>query len=94
MAVLTLKVGIKQAVVDEQAKEIREMPARYIETTRAMDKEICLGLNQIDKVMTLTSGRNVTHSVEANKEGKNEKAVTVDIDDRLPADLIKLLNED
>lgn len=94
VAALTTKVSNKQAVIDEQAKEIKEMPARYIETTRAMDKEICLGLNQIDKVMSMTSTRNVAPSVEAGKEVKNDKAVTVDIDDRLPDNLIKLLNED
>lgn len=94
ISTLNTSLVIKQAVIDEQAKEIKEMPARYIETTRAMDKEICLGLNQIDKVMSLTSGRNVVPSVDASKEVKNEKAVTVDIDDRLPDNLIKLLNED
>lgn len=91
---LNIKVDMKQAVINEQAKEIKEMPARYIETTRAIDKEICLGLNQIDKVMSMSSGRNVEPSAVAGKEVNNEKAVTVDIDDKLPDNLIKLLNED
>lgn len=91
---LNIKVDMKQAVIDEQAKEIKEMPARYIETTRAIDKEICLGLNQIDKVMSMSYGRNVEPSAVAGKEVNNEKAVTVDIDDKLPDNLIKLLNED
>ena len=89
---LMTKVELKQAVIDEQKKEIREMPAKYIETTRAMDKEICLGLNQIDKVMSLHSSRNDI-PVEG-KEVRNEKTIIVDVDDKLPDDLVKLLNED
>lgn len=94
ISALMISQTIKDATIKDQKKEILEMPARYIETTRAMDKEIFLGLNQIDKVMSMSSGRNVEPSVGASKEVKNEKAVTVDIDDRLPANLIKLLNED
>lgn len=73
-------------VVDIQAKEIKEMPDKYIETTRDMDKEICLGINTIDKVMTMHPRKDVVKEVEI------EKVERVDIDGKLPSDLIQLLN--
>ena len=93
ISALMISQTIKDATIKEQKQEIQEMPKRYIETTRAIDKEICLGINQIDKVMSMSSERN-TPSDNTSKEVKNAKAVTVDIDDRLPDNLIKLLNED
>ena len=76
-------------VISEQEKELKEMPNKYIQTTRDMDKEICLGMNAIDKVMTMNTRK------EIDKGGLGiEKTERVDIDGKLPDDLIKLLNED
>lgn len=90
---LMLTVDSKQTVIDEQKKEILEMPKRYIETTRAIDQEICLGLNQIDKVMSMSAEYNTLDS-PVTEVKKNEKDRIVNIDDKLPPDLIKLLNQD
>lgn len=89
--VSTLSIDNKNLknVITEQAKEIKEMPNKYIKTTRDMDKEICLGVNAIDKIMTMTPRKEVV------KEGLEiEKIERVDIDGKLPDDLIKLLNSD
>lgn len=93
ISVLMISVKSKQAVIDEQKKEILEMPKRYIETTRAIDKEICLGLNQIDKVMSMSAEYNTLDS-PVTEVKKDEKARIINIDDKLHPNLIKLLNED
>lgn len=90
---LTAQVKSKQALIDEQKKEIAEMPKRYIETTRAIDKEICLGLNQIDRVMSMSAEYN-TPDAPVQEVLKYEKPNISNIDAKLPPDLIKLLNED
>lgn len=92
VSALMITVKSKQAVIDEQKKEILEMPKRYIETTRAIDKEICLGLNQIDKVMSM-SAEYKTLGSPVTEVKKNEKASIVNLDDKLPPNLVKLLNE-
>lgn len=71
-------------------KDINEMPTRYIETTREVDKEICLGVNAIDRVMSLHN--RIEQEVSNEKDSK--KVNYVDIDGELPPDLVKLLNED
>lgn len=71
-------------------KDINEMPTRYIETTREVDKEICLGVNAIDRVMSLHN--RIEQGVSNEKDSK--KVNYVDIDGELPPDLVKLLNED
>ena len=71
-------------------KDIKEMPARYIETTREVDKEICLGVNAIDKVMSLHN----RIEKEVSNENSDQKANYVDIDGEFPPDLVKLLNAD
>lgn len=92
ISTLMITVKSKQAVIDEQKKEILEMPKRYIETTRAIDKEICLGLNQIDKVMSMSAEYKTLDS-PVTEVKRNEKASIVNLDDKLPPNLIKLLNE-
>lgn len=66
----------------ELAEEIRTKPIAYITITKEVESEICKGRVSETMINTLPSKR---------KEGVDEK-VTVDIDDRLPSDLIKLLN--
>lgn len=92
ISALMISSQVKDATIKDQKKEIEEMPKRYIETTRAIDKEICLGVNQIDRVMSMST-RIVESSVDAGKEVKSDKVPVVHIDDKLPADLVKLLNE-
>ena len=65
------------------AKELREKPKEYITITKDVDKEVCNGavnkalINSLPSKKGVVNEENVTH--------------TADIDDRLPADLIKLL---
>lgn len=86
----TTKTSLDDQVAALQ-KDIKEMPSRYIKTTRDVDKEICLGVNAIDRVMSL---HNRTEQAIAEGNKTNEKVNYVDIDGELPPDLVKLLNED
>ena len=86
----TLNKG-KQATIDSQKKEIEQMPNFYIETTKDIYREICLGLNQIDKVKSMPA--QFQEYIKNSKEVKsNDKNTSINIDSKLPSDLIKLLN--
>lgn len=86
----TLNKG-KQATIDAQKKEIEQMPNFYIETTKDIYREICLGLNQIDKVKSMPA--QFQEDIKNSKEVKsNDKNTSINIDSKLPSDLIKLLN--
>lgn len=91
----TVKVSLDDQV-SALKKDIKEMPTRYIETTREVDKEICLGVNAIDKVMSLHNRTEqvITEGNKSNAKTTNEKVKYVDIDGELPPDLVRLLNED
>lgn len=65
----------------ELAEEIRTKPIEYITITKDVEKEVCEGKIAQNAIKNIPSKR---------KEGVDEK-ITADIDDRLPADLIKLL---
>lgn len=89
-----IELNTTKTSLDDQVaalkKDIKEMPARYIETTREVDKEICLGVNAIDRVMSLHN----RIEKEVRNDNNDQKVKYVDIDGELPPDLVKLLNAD
>lgn len=64
----------------ELAKEIRDKPVEYITITKEVERKVCDG--QVKQALINSLPR---------KEVVNEKQDVVDIDARLPDDLIKLL---
>lgn len=66
--------------INELRKELETKPAQVITITKEVEKEICNGKVKQEAINSLPS----------KKEVKNEKDVA-DIDDRLPPELIRLL---
>lgn len=64
----------------ELAKEIRDKPVEYITITKEVERKVCDGKVKQELINSLP-----------RKEVINEKQDVVDIDARLPDDLIKLL---
>lgn len=77
-------VTLNKSLSDENlrlTKEVKERPKEYIPLTKEMMSEVCKGSTKQELIKQLPSTK---------KEVVDDKT-TVDIDDRLPADLIKLL---
>lgn len=66
----------------ELAKELIEKPVAYVEVVKEVQTEICNGKVKQAAIESLPSKKKELGNVET----------TVDIDDRLPDDLIRLLN--
>lgn len=76
-------VGVNKRLSDENlalAKELQEAPAKQIPIVKEVMVEICNGAIK----------ENLIASLPSKKDHANEEK-TVDIDDRLPANLIQLL---
>lgn len=85
-----INVSLNQAISSLQ-EEVTKRPTEYITITREVEGELCKGKAAIDKVMGLPN------TVSSKEKGGNTDVsakVYVDIDAELPADLIRLLNED
>lgn len=63
------------------AQELKSKPVEYITITKDVEKEVCNGRIKQELITALPS----------KKDDHNAKTTTADIDDRLPADLLKLL---
>ena len=85
-----LNVSLNQAISSLQ-DEVTKRPTEYITITREVEGELCKGKAAIDKVL------NLPNTVSSKEKGGNTDVSTkvyVNIDAELPADLVRLLNED
>ena len=85
-----INVSLNQAISSLQ-DEVTKRPKEYITITREVEGELCKGKAAIDKVLDLPN------TVSSKEKGGNTDVSTkvyVDIDAELPADLVRLLNED
>lgn len=85
-----INVSLNQAISSLQ-DEVTKRPTEYITITREVEGELCKGKVATDKVM------NLPNTVSSKEKGGNTDVSTkvyVDIDAELPADLVRLLNED
>ena len=85
-----INVSLNQAISSLQ-DEVTKRPTEYITITREVESELCKGKAAVDKVMDLPN------TVSSKEKGGNTDVSTkvyVDIDAELPADLVRLLNED
>lgn len=85
-----INVSLNQAVSSLQ-DEVTKRPTEYITITREVEESLCKGKAAIDKVLDLPN------TVSSKEKGGNTDVSTkayVDIDAELPADLVRLLNED
>lgn len=85
-----INVSLNQAISSLQ-DEVTKRPTEYITITREVEGELCKGKAAIDKVLDLPN------TVSSKEKGGNTDVSTkayVDIDAELPADLVRLLNED
>ena len=55
------------------------------------EKDTQESLSKIDRMLTTPVIRN---DISSNVEGQNEKASTIDLDSKLPTDLVRVLSED
>lgn len=85
-----INVSLNQAISSLQ-EEMTKRPTEYITITREVESELCKGEAAVDKVLTFT---NPVKSAKENGGTGDETKVYVDIDAELPADLVRLLNED
>lgn len=84
----TLK-DLQNETIENLRKDLEEKPKQVITITKEVQSEVCKGVTEVDRIMNLPS------KVKSNRELVHEtdtQTDVVDIDDRLPADLIKLLN--
>lgn len=84
----TLK-DLQAETIESLRRDLEEKPKQVITITKEVQSEVCKGITEVDRIMNLPS------KVKSNRELVHETATqtgTVDIDDRLPDDLIKLLN--
>lgn len=82
---LTEHVLLNQRLSEQNlslAQEIKDKPKEYITITKAVEKEVCNGRVKQELIK----------AIPVKKDDNNAKETTADIDDRLPADLVKLLN--
>lgn len=86
-----INVSLNQAISSLQ-DEVTKRPTEYITITREVEGELCKGKAAIDKVLDLPN--TVTSSKEKGRNTDVSTKVYVDIDAELPADLVRLLNED
>ena len=86
-----INVSLNQAISSLQ-DEVTKRPTEYITITREVEGELCKGKVAIDKVLDLPNP--VTSSKEKGGNTDVSTKVYVDIDAELPADLVRLLNED
>lgn len=85
-----INVSLNKAISSLQ-EEVTKRPTEYITITREVEGELCKGKAAIDKVL------NLPNTVSSKEKGGNTDVSTkvyVDIDAELPADLVRLLNED
>ena len=84
----TLK-DVQNETIEMLKRDLEDKPKQVITITKEVQSEICKGITEVDRIMNLPS------KVKSNRELVHEtttKTGVVDIDDRLPDDLIKLLN--
>ena len=85
-----INVSLNQAISSLQ-DEVTKRPTEYITITREVEESLCKGKAAIDKVLNLP---NIVSSKEKGGNTDVSTKVYVNIDAELPADLVRLLNED
>lgn len=69
-------------------EEIEKMPNKHIELVKDVEKELCKGKSSIDQIINLKSAAPTSSPQQG---GNNSEKSYVDIDGRLPPDLLRLL---
>lgn len=63
----------------------------WMKEEQQAEKDTQESLSKIDRMLTTPVIRN---GISPNAEGQNEKASTIDLDSKLPTDLVRVLSED
>lgn len=69
-------------------EEIEKMPNKHIELVKDVEKELCKGKSSIDQVINLKSAAPTSPPQQG---GNNSEKFYVDIDGKLPLDLLRML---
>lgn len=69
-------------------EEIESMPNKHIELVKGVEKELCNGKSSTEQVMNL---KTTTPTSAPQQGGNNSEKSYVDIDGKLPPDLLRLL---
>lgn len=78
--------------IDDMTIELRERPKEYIEITKTVYQDLCYGEVLGEGVLSLPPMLvTAKPETEQNIGAKDEKAEYVDIDSKLPLDLLRLL---
>lgn len=72
-------------------EEIESMPNKHIELVKDVEKELCKGKSSIDQIINLKSAAPTTETLVPQQGGNNSEKSYVDIDGKLPPDLLRLL---
>lgn len=72
-------------------EEIEKMPNKHIELVKDVEKELCKGESSTEQVMNLKTATPTTETLAHQQGGNNSEKAYVDIDGKLPPDLLRLL---
>lgn len=72
-------------------EEIESMPNKHIELVKDVEKELCKGKSSIEQVMSLKTATPTIVTLAPQQGGNNSEKSYVDIDGKLPPDLLRLL---
>lgn len=72
-------------------EEIESMPNKHIDLAKDIEKELCNGKSSIDQIINLKSASPATTTSSPQQGGNNSEKSYVDIDGKLPPDLLRLL---
>lgn len=72
-------------------EEIEKMPNKHIDLAKDVEKELCKGKSSIDQIINLKVDAPTTGTSAPQQGGNNIEKSYVDIDGKLPPDLLRLL---
>lgn len=88
---LTLVNTSLNLAITSLKEEVESMPNKHIELVKDIEKELCKGKSSIGQVMYLKNATPTTETLVPQKGGNNSEKSYVDIDGKLPPDLLRLL---
>lgn len=71
--------------------EIESMPNKHIDLAKDIEKELCNGKSSTEQVMSLKAATPTIVTLAPQQGGNNSEKSYVDIDGKLPPDLLRLL---
>lgn len=72
-------------------EEIKSMTNKHIELVKDVEKELCKGKSSTEQVMSLKTATPTIVTLAPQQGGNNSEKSYVDIDGKLPPDLLRLL---